>query len=113
MSLSSPQLAIEVCSIEIEAVNVPVFPHCKHENRAEGSEVGNRRISFKVIGAEYLCESSCDKASFVLVHAAVRLVLDSKNPLVANNVAASGAQDSFPSPCVFECLYLAIHRLLP
>ena len=107
------QLAVEVCSVEIEAVDVPVFPRCERENRAERSEVGDGRVGFKIVGAEDLRESSCYEASLVLVHTAVGLAFDAKNPLAANNVAASGARDGFPSPRVFECLHLAIHRLLP
>jgi hypothetical protein len=61
----------------------------------------------------YLCESLRYEARFVLVYAAVGLALDAKDPLAANNVAASGARDRFPGARVFECLDLAIHRLEP
>jgi len=107
------QLSVEVCRVEVEAFNLPVKARGKCEDGLEACKLGYRGISVKVIDTIYLAEPPGDQACLVLVNASIRFVLQSVDPLAADDILVRRAQHCLPCAGLLQQLNLAVHHLLP
>ena len=107
------EFAIEVGTIEVESVNIPVIAGGNGENESKTGETCNWGEGVEVVNAKLLCEASSDEAGLVLFYGPIGLPFDVKNPFAADDVLVGGSGNVNPGSHTFEAVDFTVHGLLP
>ncbi|CAL9010099.1 unnamed protein product, partial [Prunus brigantina] len=71
---------------DVKLTKGPTTRNCKAENSTNDGRLDNRTEGFSIVYARTLMKTLGNETSFVAFNGAIRVTLDPKNPLAANQV---------------------------
>src|SRR6266404_1110229 len=74
------KFAIEVCTVKVKSVDLPVMPSSHSQEKMDASKSCNRRVRVVVIYTEDLSKATSYKMCLVFLDCAVCFPLDMVNP---------------------------------
>jgi hypothetical protein len=100
---------VEECILHIELLNGSVMGDSSSEHRVNGGRFHNRTESLIVVDPRALNETPEDSASLIAIEGPVGMKLVHKNPLVSDDVGATGLGDKFSCPITHQGPILILH----
>jgi hypothetical protein len=97
----------------IELVNWPVAGDNNSEHRVNGGRFHNRAESLIVVDPEALTETPEDLANLVAIKGSVGMKLVCEDPLVVDDVGATGPGEKLPGPIAHQGPVLVLHSCAP
>jgi hypothetical protein len=104
---------VEKDILHIELLNWPVTRDNNSKHHANGGRFHNRVESLVVVNPGALSETPEDPASLVAIKGPVGTKVVCEDPLVGDDIGATGPGDKLPGPIAHQGLVLVLHSRAP
>jgi hypothetical protein len=102
---------VEEGVLHIKLLNWRVTGDSSSKHRADGGRFHNRAESLVVVDPRTLSETPEDPAGFVAIKRPIDTKLVHENPLVGNDIGATGPGDKLPGPIAHQSPVLVLHSV--